>query len=463
MQANDTPDLGLSRLRVQGGGVSTPARASFVLVNGALVQNEKKKKAKNYACTWPGCAKAYTKPIRLEEHERSHTGHRPYHCEECGQSYMRDTHFSAHLRSHRPDLEKPYVCTEESCDKHFWTSSQLKAHAATHRGEMPFACDQCEDRFAKNAQLRRHVAVKHCPPGTKVFRCIHEGCTKSFAHSAKLRAHERKHDTERYVCSHPSCSSLDRFPTWTALRRHVQEAHPPTCPYKMCRGKMFSRKDNLRAHMKMHEEGHALDESGEESDESDEGRRKRRKNGGEWKCGEDGCTKSFRAQAALNKHKQISHLGLRRFACNVPKCEYTCGYKHVLQKHIQRHHAPVSAANDVDPEHRERIKVEQEDILLSADNRFIPVPNVCAQEPSPEDIISLLTGAPRHVQPARRILPCPFPDLLEQPFDTERRGTCVWTCSRVYDLWRHLRREHGFDCERSVLETWVKEGEERAV
>lgn len=51
----------------------TPKRAakrSLILVNGSLVLDTKKK----YRCTFDGCEKAYTKPCRLEEHERSHTG-----------------------------------------------------------------------------------------------------------------------------------------------------------------------------------------------------------------------------------------------------------------------------------------------------------------------------------------------------------------------------------------------------
>jgi general transcription factor IIIA len=52
----------------------TPLRSrktsEFVLVNGSLVKNTNKK----YHCTFIGCEKLYSKPCRLEEHERSHTG-----------------------------------------------------------------------------------------------------------------------------------------------------------------------------------------------------------------------------------------------------------------------------------------------------------------------------------------------------------------------------------------------------
>ena len=50
--------------------VKSKQKPGLVLVNGSLVKNAKK----NYHCTFSGCEKLYSKPCRLEEHERSHTG-----------------------------------------------------------------------------------------------------------------------------------------------------------------------------------------------------------------------------------------------------------------------------------------------------------------------------------------------------------------------------------------------------
>jgi len=48
----------------------TKAAPRPLLINGTLVSDTKKR----YKCTFEGCDKAYAKPSRLEEHERSHTG-----------------------------------------------------------------------------------------------------------------------------------------------------------------------------------------------------------------------------------------------------------------------------------------------------------------------------------------------------------------------------------------------------
>ncbi|GAA5866370.1 hypothetical protein JCM8547_000756 [Rhodosporidiobolus lusitaniae] len=215
-------------------------------------------RAKRYLCTWPGCGKAYTRPVRLEEHQRVHTGERPFACSQCSSTFARDSHLKAHMRTHSSEAEKTYICTEgDGCDKKFWTNQHLKKHIeVVHRGKT-YDCPDCDETFRKHHQLRTHIAEVHATPGTKPFPCEHPGCGKSFMQKVHLKAHEKTHDPSRYVCLHPACLTLPlisrQFGTWTLLQRHTKTAHPPTCPYPHCNGKRFTTNRGLRNHLAAHE------------------------------------------------------------------------------------------------------------------------------------------------------------------------------------------------------------------
>lgn len=71
LHLSSSPDLqyNTSNSDFEGLPDKTPSKP-FILVNGTLVADTKKR----YKCTYAGCDKSYSKPSRLEEHERSHTG-----------------------------------------------------------------------------------------------------------------------------------------------------------------------------------------------------------------------------------------------------------------------------------------------------------------------------------------------------------------------------------------------------
>ena len=108
-----------------------------------------------YSCSYEGCHKTYSKLCRLAEHERSHTGdvrhlpcvvhhplltssQRPFVCQTCDKSYLRETHLQAHARSHLSYSERPFTCVEPGCAKRFWTAQHLRVHSELHTGDKPF-------------------------------------------------------------------------------------------------------------------------------------------------------------------------------------------------------------------------------------------------------------------------------------------------------------------------------------
>ncbi|KAH9946789.1 hypothetical protein B0H21DRAFT_877046 [Amylocystis lapponica] len=372
-----------------------------------------------YECTYEGCSKAYTKPSRLAEHQRSHTGDRPYVCATCNKSYLRETHLQAHARSHLPETAKPLSCDEPGCNKRFWTAQHLRVHEKIHKGEKPFICSEpsCNASFAKHHLLREHVCTVHSPPGTKPYLCGHIGCTKSFSTNQKLRVHSKTHIDKRYTCVHSTCVPATGAP---AYYRH---------------GRTFNAQSGLRAHLKLHVERDAEAElemiAGGSTDENEDEQkpRKRRR----------GCDKDFKSyvEKALTIHTNVVHHGRRDFICPHADCQHAFGYKHLLQRHLAKS-SDSADVTESETQHK-------------------------AQSPIPFSI-GLITGSAYVSNAQARIhsaktLTCPYPSLPQLLSDHSTpvpSASCQYVFSRAYDLRRHLRSEHGIAVDKDSVDDWVK-------
>ncbi|KXN87363.1 Transcription factor IIIA [Leucoagaricus sp. SymC.cos] len=457
----------LKRKQSDSAVVSSLKTGPPVIINGKFHSNPKKR----YQCTYEGCDKAYSKPSRLAEHERSHTGERPYQCETCKKSYLRETHLHAHARSHLSETSRPFICSKDGCEKRFWTAQHLRVHVGWHEGIKPFSCpeDDCLESFSKHHQLRSHIADVHSPPGTKPYRCEHPQCTKSFSTNQQLKAHSKTHDEKRYTCVHIQCinklnDNPAYFPTWSALQNHIRSVHPPTCPHVSCSGRTFTTQKGLRAHMKLHEQREMMEVLEEKSadDEIDHQPAKRRRGGDwgrDWICDVEICAKDFKSKKALTVHKNVTHLGQRNFMCSYEGCQKAYGYKHLLQRHMAKAHGSDDETCTEFPD----------DSLPGSD-----------EEDETADVsldITKITGymysqaAQTKIQQGRA-LRCPFPDLQSLIGSSQsvegtdlqqstllpvQKATCDYAFTRAYDLRRHLQASHGFIVQRETVELWVAE------
>ncbi|KAH9971433.1 hypothetical protein BGW80DRAFT_1322403 [Lactifluus volemus] len=439
--------------------ISKPGAPAPVIVNGKLLLSSKR----IYQCTFDGCEKSYTKPSRLEEHERSHTGDRPFVCTTCNKSYLRETHLQAHVRSHLPKSDRPFVCEESDCDKRFWTAQHLKVHKdVIHLGEKPFKCthEGCGAAFLKHHKLRAHLAGEHAPPGTKPYQCDHGDCTKSFSTNQKLRAHLKVHEEKRYTCVNAVCRTAPEsafYPTWTALQHHIRTAHPPRCPHEDCTGRTFSSQKGLCAHLKLHEE--KAIEDGNSDEEEDTLPRKRRRGGEigrDWKCEVEGCGKDFKSKQALTTHHAITHLGRRDFVCTVEGCGRAFGYKHILQRHQARTHVNDRAESEGDEEGAQHADADGESSERKTRQELLPGSSTI-------DEITGVAYAER-ASGKRAQLKCPYPAMggllsaipVESTSLWDDGGPCEYVFGRAYDLRRHLCAVHSVTLDKGVLDQWAR-------
>ena len=101
----------------------------------------------------------------------------------CKQRRTRDAGVSAN--------DRPYKCTEKSCDRRFSRSDELARHTRIHTGLKPFQCHICARSFSRSDHRTTHIRTH---TGDKPFTC--DLCGRKFARSDEKNRHMRVHERQ---------------------------------------------------------------------------------------------------------------------------------------------------------------------------------------------------------------------------------------------------------------------------
>lgn len=133
----------------------------FMSVND--VKNRVDNTLRSYPCEF--CSRLFIRKDHLKNHERTHTGERPFQCERCDKRFAKRFVMTRHLRNVHRVNTKMHKCPD--CDRMFARTDHLKTHMRIHilaavrnkTKSKVHICGICEKEFTRSDNLKTHMKI----------------------------------------------------------------------------------------------------------------------------------------------------------------------------------------------------------------------------------------------------------------------------------------------------------------
>ena len=162
---------------------------------------EEREKEKKFSCDI--CGHNFNRLDRLKTHQRVHSVDATFVCDVCNAPFNALYLLHNHQEHKHPeDYKKKLTC--KTCNQTFRTPTDLKKHETTHTGIKPFACDQCDASFFNKGGLNYHLQNMHLKVPKKPVYC--NFCEKKGYWDGWLIRHKKKCKGPQHKCE--TCGKL---------------------------------------------------------------------------------------------------------------------------------------------------------------------------------------------------------------------------------------------------------------
>ena len=146
-------------------------------------------------CKADDCTLLFDTMEDYENHIKSHENLIKCEYPGCQKQFLEEINLKKHYKFHFPS-KKIHFCPFPGCNKSFTASYNLTIHYRIHKGDRPYECEKCGQKFFDRANYKYHVSVKHLNVKMKDRICKHKGCKHISKTSKQNLIHHEKLEPE---------------------------------------------------------------------------------------------------------------------------------------------------------------------------------------------------------------------------------------------------------------------------